>query len=134
MLETNLFVNYLLYLVTSLILLAVGVTIFVFTTKTKEFKLIGQGNTSAGVVLAGRTLGLAIILYSAVANSTSLLDLAIWAFVGILTQVLANYLAELLTPNFNVEEALEKDNIAVAISLAGMFISIGLIIAGCLTY
>lgn len=134
MLETNLFVNYLLYLVTSLILLALGVTIFVFTTKTKEFKLIGQGNTSAGVVLAGRTLGLAIILYSAVANSTSLLDLAIWAFVGIVTQVLANYLAELLTPNFNVEEALEKDNIAVAISLAGMFISIGLIIAGCLTY
>jgi putative membrane protein len=73
-------------------------------------------------------------LYSAIANSVSLADLAIWAGIGIVTQVLANFLAELLTPGFNVEEALEKENVAVAIVLLGMFVSIGLIIAGCMTY
>ncbi len=130
----NLYANYLAYFGVSALLMAVGLIIFVFTTRTKEFTLIGQGNKSAGIVLAGRTIGLAIVLYSAIANSISLLDLALWASIGIVTQVAANFLAEVLTPTFNVAEALEEDNIAVAISLFGMFISIGLIIAGCLTY
>lgn len=130
----NLYVNYLAYFGVSAVLMAVGILIFVFTTRTKEFALIGQGNKSAGIVLAGRTIGLAIILYSAIANSISLLDLTLWAGIGIVTQVIANFLAEVLTPSFNITEALEKDNTAVAISLFGMFLSIGLIIAGCLTY
>lgn len=131
---TGLLINYLIYFGLSAVLMAVGMVIFVFTTKTKEFKLIGRGNKAAGIVIAGRTIGLAIILYSAIANSVSLADLAIWAGIGIVTQVLANFLAELLTPGFNVEEALEKENVAVAIVLLGLFVSIGLIIAGCLTY
>lgn len=134
MLESSLIINYLIYFGLSSVLLAIGVTIFVFTTKTKEFALIGQGNKSAGTVIAGRTIGLAIILYSAIANSVSLVDLAIWAAIGIITQVVANFLAELLTPSFNITDALEKDNVAVAIALFGMFVSIGLVIAGCLTY
>lgn len=130
----NIYLNYLAYFGVSALLMAAGLIIFIFTTRTKEFALIGQGNKSAGIVLAGRTIGLAIVLYSAIANSISLLDLALWAAIGIVTQVIANFLAEVLTPTFHVAEALEKDNIAVAISLFGMFISIGLIIAGCLTY
>lgn len=130
----NLYLNYLAYFGVSALLMAVGLLIFIFTTKTREFALIGQGNKSAGIVIAGRTIGLAIILYSAIANSISLLDLVLWAGIGIVTQVIANFLAEVLTPTFNIAEALEKDNQAVAIALFGMFISIGLIIAGCLTY
>lgn len=130
----NIYVNYLAYFGISALLMAVGLLIFVFTTRTKEFALIGQGNKSAGIVLAGRTIGLAIVLYSAIANSISLMDLVLWAAIGIASQVIANILAEVLTPTFNVAEAVEKDNTAVAISLFGMFISIGLIIAGCLTY
>lgn len=131
---TSLLINYLIYFGLSTALMVLGVAIFVFTTKTKEFKLIGQGNKAAGIVVAGRTVGLALILYSAIANSVSPVDLAIWAGIGIVTQVAANFLAELLTPNFDVEAALEKENLAVAIVLFGMFVSIGLIIAGCMTY
>jgi len=131
---SGLLINYLIYFGLSAGLMALGIVIFVFTTKTKEFKLIGEGNKAAGIVIAGRTTGLAIILYSAIANSVSLIDLAIWAGIGIVTQVIANFLAEVLTPSFNIAEALEKDNVAVAIALFGMFVSIGLIIAGSLTY
>lgn len=131
---TGLLINYLIYFGVSAVLMALGIVIFVFTTKTKEFKLIGQGNKAAGIVIAGRTIGLAIILYSAIANSVSLADLAVWAGIGIVTQVIANFLTEVLTPGFNIRESLDQDNVAVAIVLLGMFISIGLIIAGCLTY
>ncbi len=131
---SRLLINYLIYFGISTVLMAVGIVVFVFTTKTKEFTLIGQGNRAAGIVMAGRTIGLAIILYSAIANSIAITDLAIWAGIGIVTQVIANFLAEVLTPGFNVAEAVEKDNVAVAIALFGMFVSIGLVIAGCLTY
>lgn len=131
---TSLLINYLIYFGLSTVLMVLGVVIFVLTTKTREFALIGQGNKAAGIVVAGRTVGLAIILYAAIANSVSPLDLAIWAGIGIVTQVIANFLAELLTPNFNVENALEQENVAVAIVLLGMFVSIGLVIAGCMTY
>ncbi|MDT3698533.1 MAG: DUF350 domain-containing protein [Thermincola sp.] len=131
---TSLLINYLIYFGLSTVLMVLGVVIFVLTTKTREFALIGQDNKAAGIVVAGRTVGLAIILYAAIANSVSPLDLAIWAGIGIVTQVIANFLAELLTPNFNVEKALEQENVAVAIVLLGMFVSIGLVIAGCMTY
>lgn len=131
---SSLLINYLIYFGISTVLMAIGIVVFVFTTKTKEFTLIGQGNRAAGIVMAGRTIGLAIILYSAIANSIAITDLAIWAGIGIVTQVIANFLAEVLTPGFNVAEAVENDNVAVAIALFGMFVSIGLVIAGCLTY
>lgn len=134
MFASDLFVNYLIYFGVSIVLLALGVLVFIFTTKSREFNLIAKGNKAAGIVVAGRTLGLAIVLYSAIANSISLIDLIIWAVIGMVTQVAADYLAEILTPSFNVAEALEKDNVAVAIALFGMFVSIGLIVAGCLTY
>lgn len=126
--------NYLIYLALSLVLLAAGIVISVITTRNKEFTLISQGNKAAAIVVFGRTVGLATILCSAIANSISLFDLAIWAGIAIITQIIANFLAEILTPTFNIADAIDSDNIAVAITLAGMFISIGLIIAGCLTY
>ena len=53
------------------------------TTKVKEFSLMANGNKAASYVLGGRLLGLAIVLYSALANSISLLDMVIWGAVGI---------------------------------------------------
>lgn len=130
----NIYVNYLAYFGVGMVLLAIGVATFVLCTKNKEFALIAQGNKAAGIIIAGRTVGLAIVIYSAIANSVSLLDLVIWAAIGIVSQIVADFLAEVLTPNFNIQQALGQDNVAVAIALVGMFIAIGLIIAGCLTY
>jgi putative membrane protein len=62
------------------------------------------------------------------------LDLVIWAAIGIVSQIVADFLAEVLTPTFSIQKALKEDNVAVAIAMVGMFIAIGLIIAGCLTY
>ena len=78
------------------------------TTKVKEFTLMGKGNKAASYVLGGRLLGLAIVLYSALANSISLLDMVIWGAVGIVAQIIVFYLAELLTPRFNITQRLKK--------------------------
>lgn len=126
--------DFLLYLAVSLGLLIVGLILMEVTTKVKEFSLIAKGNKAASFVLGGRLLGLAIVLYSTAANSVSLADMAIWGGIGILSQIIVFYLAEWLTPKFNVNQSIEDDNQAVGLFLMFLSVSIGVIIAGCLTY
>jgi len=104
------------------------------TTKVKEFSLMAKGNRAASYALGGRLLGLAIVLYSATAHSVSLMDMALWGGIGILAQIVVFYLAELCTPRFNINQSIEEDNQAVGIFLMFLSISIGIVIAGCLTY
>ena len=127
-------VSFLSYLAVSLVLLLVGLFLMEITTKVKEFSLMAKGNKAASYVLGGRVLGLAIVLYSTVANSISLTDMALWGAVGILAQIIVFYLAEWLTPRFNVTQSIEEDNQAVGLFLMFLSVSIGLVIAGCLTY
>ncbi|MGX6444805.1 DUF350 domain-containing protein [Neobacillus sp. K501] len=127
-------INFLIYLGVSLALLLVGLLLMEITTKVKEFSLMAKGNKAASYVLGGRLLGLAIVLYSAAANSISLIDMAIWGAVGIVAQIIVFYLAEWLTPRFNVTQSIEEDNQAVGLFLLLLSVSIGVVIAGCLTY
>jgi putative membrane protein len=126
--------NFLLYLLVSLGLLLVGLVLMEVTTKVKEFSLMAKGNKAACYVLGGRLLGLAIVLYSTAANSISLGDMAIWGAIGIIAQIIVFYLAEWLTPRFNVMQSIEEDNQAVGLFLMFLSVSIGVVIAGCLTY
>ncbi|MDR7238313.1 DUF350 domain-containing protein [Neobacillus drentensis] len=126
--------SFLLYLLVSLVLLFVGLILMEVTTKVKEFSLMAQGNKAASYVLGGRLLGLAIVLYSTAANSISLTDMVIWGAIGIVAQIVVFYLAEWLTPRFNVSQAIEEDNQAVGLFLLLLSVSISIVIAGCLTY
>lgn len=126
--------NFLLYLAVSLALLIAGLFVMEVTTKVKEFSLMAKGNKAASYVLGGRLLGLAIVLYSAAANSISLIDMVIWGAIGILAQIIVFYLAEWLTPRFDVNQSIENDNQAVGLFLMFLSVSIGVVIAGCLTY
>lgn len=127
-------INFLLYLAVTLGLLCIGLFLMAVTTKVKEFKLMAQGNRAVSYVLGGRLLGLAIVLYSTAANSISLLDMVSWGAVGILAQIIVFYLVEWLTPRFNINKSLEEDNQAVGLFLMFLSLSIGIVIAGCITY
>ncbi|MGI2833226.1 DUF350 domain-containing protein [Bacillus cytotoxicus] len=126
--------NFLLYLVVSLGLLCIGLFLMEVTTKVKEFSLMAKGNKAASYALGGRVLDLAIVLYSTAAHSVSLLDMLIWGAIGVLAQIIVFYLAEWLTPRFNINQSIEEDNQAVGLFLMFLSVSIGIVIAGCLTY
>ncbi|MFB3169458.1 DUF350 domain-containing protein [Neobacillus sp. 179-C4.2 HS] len=127
--------DFLIYLAVSLALLLVGLFLMEITTKVKEFALMAKGNKAASYVLGGRLLGLAIVLYSALANSISLVDMVIWGAVGIAAQIIVFYLTEWVTPRrFNVSQSIEENNTAVGLFLLLLSVSIGIVIAGCLTY
>ncbi|MCA1029441.1 DUF350 domain-containing protein [Bacillus timonensis] len=130
----DLVINFLSYLGVGLVLLLVGLWLMELTTKNKEFTLIAQGNKAAAYVLGGRLVGLAVVLWSAIANSVSLVDVAIWGGIAILAQIIVFLLAELLTPKFNITASIDDNNESVGLFLFFLSLSIGIVIAGCLTY
>lgn len=130
----SLFVNFLMYAAVGVVLLFLGLFLFEITTKTKEFHLIGKGNQAAAMSIGGKLLGLSFVLGSAIANSVSITDMLLWGCVGIIAQIVCFYLAELVTIRFSIQQAVEEDNRAVGIMLLLLSLSVGWLLAQCLTY
>ncbi|MFP7478294.1 DUF350 domain-containing protein [Terribacillus saccharophilus] len=130
----ELFLSFLSYLGAAIVLLAIGTALFEISTKAKEFKLITQGNQTAALVLGGKVVGLALVLGSSIAHSISMMDMVIWGAVGIISQIGLYYIAELATVRFSINKAVEDDNKAIGILLFLLSLSLGWIIAQCLTY
>ncbi|MDQ0230778.1 DUF350 domain-containing protein [Metabacillus malikii] len=130
----DLFLSTISYIGLACLLLLVGIFLFEVTTKNKEFTLISKGNKAAVYAFGGRILGLAIVLYASISNSVNLWDMLIWGGVAIIIQIVIFYLAELLTPKFNITQAIDDDNQAVGLFLLFLSVAIGLIIAASLTY
>ncbi|UOY94627.1 DUF350 domain-containing protein [Ectobacillus sp. JY-23] len=126
--------NFLSYAGIGIAMLFVGLLMFEITTSTKEFKLIGKGNQAAAMSLGGKLLGLAFVLGSAIANSVSITDMLLWGTIGIVAQIIFFYLAELVTIRFSIKDAIEADNKAVGIMILLLSLSIGWVLAQCLTY
>jgi putative membrane protein len=130
----ELILNFLSYAGIGIAMLFVGLLMFEITTTTKEFKLIGEGNQAAAMSLGGKLLGLAFVLGSAIANSVSITDMLLWGVIGIVAQIVFFYLAELVTIRFSIKDAIEADNKAVGIMVLLLSLSIGWVLAQCLTY
>ena len=131
----NLYINFLSYLGVAIGLLVVGMVLFTISTpKIKEFKLIAEKNVSAAMLLGGKVVGLAIVLGAAAEYSISLMDMAIWGVVGIVSQIIVFILAEVITIRFSIQKAIEEDNRAVGTILLSLSLAVGWIVAKCLSY
>lgn len=131
----NLYVNFLIYLGVALLLLLIGMILFEkSTTKINEFQLIREKNISAALSLGGKLIGLAFVLGSSIENSISLLDMVIWGAIGIVAQIITFIIAELVTIRFSINQAIKEDNRAVGVILFALSISVGWVVAKCLTY
>lgn len=131
----NLYLNFAAYLGLGLLLLSAGVGLFVLATpKIKEFALIGQRNVTAALSLGGKMIGLAIVLGAAAEYSISLLDMAIWGSIGIFTQIIVFFIAELVTVRYSLQKAIEEDNRSVGVILFSLSLAVGWIVAKSLSY
>lgn len=135
MIVVSLYVNFASYLGVALLLLAIGIVLFIVSTpKLHEFRLIAEKNVTAALSLGGKMLGLAIVLGAAAEYSVSLLDMAIWGIIGIISQIIVFIVAEVITIRFSIQKAIEEDNRAVGIMLFTLSLTIGWIVAKCLSY
>ncbi|MEI5908376.1 DUF350 domain-containing protein [Bacillus spongiae] len=129
------FLSFLAHLGTGFGLIILGLIVFSLTTKFSERQLIKEGNIAVALKLWGKTIGLAIVIYTVWSGSVSLLDAFIWGLIGIAAQVIAYFVIEyLLTPKTHLAKKVEEGNIAVGFSLFAAGIVVGIIVAASLTY
>jgi putative membrane protein len=126
------FDDFLVYLAVSLAILAVFIVIYVRVTPYREIALIREGNMAASFSLSGALLGFIVPLASAVQNSVSLVDMAIWGLIAMVVQVAAFIVVKLLIPSITQDIAAGKG--AQGFFLGSLSLGVGLLNAACMSY
>ncbi len=123
--------SYLMYLVISIILLAIFTKIYLVLTPYDELALIRQGNASACISLAGTLIGFSLTLAASAIYHNSIGIFVAWACLAMVVQVLGYLAINKIVGN--VTESITRNNMAVGglIGLTGLLL--GIINAGCLS-
>lgn len=132
-------------IILSIVSLYIGFAILGKLTKDiDEEKELAKGNVAVGILIASIFISIAIVVQSGVAgisigledaitgNMYSLVASLIQLILGILLAVAAIYLAlnifDKMTKEIDEFKEIEKGNVAVALEMAGIIISVALII------
>ena len=124
--------NFLAYLGTAIVLLVAFVAIYLYVTPYDEINLIRTNNVAAAISLSGAVLGFAMPIANVIAHSDTLVDLAVWGVIAGIVQLLAWLVARVALPR--LKEAIAAGQVAPAIFVAALSITVGLINAACMTY
>lgn len=120
------------YFALALLLLLVFVRCYTWLTPHDEFGLIRANNAAAAIAFAGAFIGFAWPLSSAITNSLSLLDCAIWGAVALLVQLIAFFISSLLLKQ--LPKRISDGEVAAGIFSAGCSIAIGMLNAASMSY
>ncbi|KCZ55960.1 hypothetical protein HY29_10160 [Hyphomonas beringensis] len=121
------FPRFLLWTGAAGVMLVIASTIYVLLTPWKELALVKQGNSAAGLALAGAIAGLAIPIASCLASSVTLIDLVIWGIVSLLIQLIVYRLVDVILTD--IPKRIEQEEAGAAIVLIAAKLSSALILA-----
>lgn len=125
------FLNFLAYAGTGIGVLVLAALAVSMITPHRELSLIRAGNPAAATGFAGTLVGLALPLHSAISNSVSLVDAAIWGAAAVVVQVFAYLIARLVAPKLS--QQITDGQVGAGVFYAGVSISVGLINAAAMT-
>lgn len=124
--------SFLAYLTAALVAETAFILLYMAVTPHREGALIRAGNTAAAVSLGGAVVGFTLPLASAIVNSATLLDMAVWSAVGLVVQLAVFVAANLALRDLS--RRIEDDNVAAGITLAVASIVTGGLSAACMSY
>ena len=104
--------------------LIVFLAIFELVTKYKNWEEIKNGNVAVAMSTGGKIFGIANVFRHSISQHDSLITMISWGIFGFFLLLIGYFIFEFLTPKFNIDEEIKKDNRAVG--LISMVISIGL--------
>ncbi|PLT30221.1 DUF350 domain-containing protein [Peribacillus deserti] len=102
----------------------VFLAVFELVTKYQNWEEIKKGNLSVAMATGGKIFGIANIFRHSILQNDSLVIMIGWGVFGFLLLLAGYFIFEFLTPSFNIDEQIAKDNRAVG--LISMVISVGL--------
>ena len=104
--------------------IVVFLALFELVTKYNNWQEIKKGNVSVAMATGGKIFGIANIFRYSIQHNDSLLTMIGWGVFGFALLLIGYFIFEFLTPNFNIDEEIQRDNRAVG--FIAMIISIGL--------
>ena len=122
---------FLAYMGTAVALTLVYVVIYMWVTPHDEIGLIRENNVAAATAFGGSLLGFCLPLASAIANSASLVDCAVWGGIALVIQIAIFFVVRLPIPK--ISERIEKNEIASGVWLGGTSLAGGLLNAASMT-
>ncbi len=126
------FPAFIIYLGSTLALLAVFLFLYIRITPYREIQLIREGNVAAAISLSGATIGFTIPLAKAIAQSGSLLDMLMWGGIALVVQLLAYAVVRVLIPG--IAKDIAEGKIAQGTFLGMLSLATGILNAACMTY
>ena len=122
--------NFVVYFSLGGVLTAIFVVLYANLTPQRDIALIRGGNSAAALALVGALLGFEVPLASVIAHSVGILDLVVWGIVALVVQLGGFLVTRLVLPH--LPQAIEDGNIADAVFLAGVSLSLGILTAACM--
>ena len=128
------FITTFLYFLIAIIVVLIGLVIFEWiTTKYKDWDEIANGNQAVALSIAGKIVGICIILAFAIYHSVTVWETLIWGGYGVVLQMIAYFLFELITRKFSVQDKIKQNNIAVGIISLAVSIGLAFVIGASIT-
>lgn len=124
--------DFLAYLATSVVLLVLFCAVYLQVTPYAELRLVKEGKTAPAVSLGGAVIGFILPLASAISHSVNLVDMALWALVALVVQVIVFLVLKICLSGLVKDIA--EDQMGPAIVVAVFSIAGGLLNAACMTW
>ena len=112
------------YFTVAILALILFLYIFELVTKYKDWEEIKKGNVSVAMAVGGKILGICNVFRFSIQHHDTIGQCLIWGAFGFLLLLVAYFIFEFMTPDFDIDKEIEADNRAVG--LLSMVISIGL--------
>jgi putative membrane protein len=122
------------YFCTGLAAMTLFKVLYARLTPFDEWGLVKQKyNTAAAISIGGALLGYTLALAAAASNSVAYLDFLVWALIAMAAQLLTFLVVRFaLIPT--IVDKIENNQIAGAVVLASINVSVGLLNAACMSY
>jgi putative membrane protein len=115
-----------------IVFVALFLAIYVRVTPYREIALIREGNSAAAASLSGALIGFVLPLASAVEHSVNAYDLAIWATIALVVQLLVYGAARLVLPGIGRD--IPAGKVASGVFLAALSVGAGILSAASMSY
>ncbi len=124
--------DFLVYFGLAIVYVAIYLVIYVRVTPYREIALIRAGTSAAAASLSGSLIGFALPLASAVVHSVNLWDMALWAAIALVVQLLVYVAARALLPEIGRD--IPDGKIASGVFLGAASIAAGVLNAASMSW
>ncbi len=124
--------EFLVYFAMCIGFVAVFLSVYVHITPYREIALIREGNCAAAASLSGTLVGFVLPLASAVQHSVNPYDLAIWATIALVVQLLVYLATRMILPD--LARDIPAGKVASGVFLGAMSASAGILNAASMSY